>query len=115
MSKGKKFRGIPGGGNIQNILKQAQVMQSRIQETQGQIEAHQCDAQAGGGVVKIVMDGRYRVVSLEITKEVIDPNDQEMLQDLISAAINEVTAKVQEYTKEKLGNVTGGVSIPGLF
>jgi nucleoid-associated protein EbfC len=117
MVKRKGFRGVAGGGggNMQGFLKQAQKMQSRIQETQESIESHQCDAQAGGGVVKIVMDGKYRVVSLEIDKEVIDPEDKEMLQDLVTAAINEVTAKVQEYTKDKLGSVTGGMNIPGLF
>jgi len=107
-----------GGGNPQNLqalVQQAKKMQEDIAKTQALLESYTVEAQSGGGMVKVVLDGRYRVVSLTIEKQVVDPEDVEMLQDMITAAFNEATIKVHEHAQAEMGKVTGGISIPGLF
>lgn len=111
MAKG--FGGIPG--NMQGILKQAQKMKEQIEKTQEAVESFELESQAGGGMVKVRMNGKFRVVSIEISKEVINPEDPEMLQDLIRAACNEAAAQIHDHTKNEMSKVTGGLSIPGLL
>lgn len=116
MAKG--FRGMPQNGQGQNlagIVQQAKKMQEDIARTQAALESFTVEAQSGGGMVKVVIDGRYRVISLEVQPAVVDPADIDMLQDLIKAAFNEALAKVQEHAQTEMGKVTGGMSIPGLF
>lgn len=110
---GKGFGGIPG--NMQGLMKQAQKMQENIQKAQEDSEALQAEASAGGGMVKAVANGKNQLISLEIERDVVDPEDVEMLQDLIVAAANEALAKVQESVRQELAKATGGMSIPGLF
>jgi len=100
---------------IGNIMKQAQQMQQRIARVQQELELREVEAAAGGGMVTAVVSGKMQLVSLNIEKEVVDPDDVEMLQDLISAAINEALKKSQEMMQEEMGKVTGGMNLPGLF
>ena len=111
MAKG--FSGVPG--NMQALVKQAQKMQQDLQKAQQEAELFSADGTAGGGVVKIVANGKQEIVSVAISKEVVNPDDVEMLQDLVRAAANEALTKVREHTKNALGSVTGGLNIPGLF
>ena len=110
MAKG--FPGIPG--NMQGLLKQAQKMQEDLKKAQEKSEQIEVEAQAGGGMVKVSVNGRNRITSLQIDREVVNPDDIEMLQDLITAAVNEGLARVQEAQKAELAKITGGMSIPGL-
>ncbi|MEA5115013.1 MAG: YbaB/EbfC family nucleoid-associated protein [Geobacteraceae bacterium] len=100
---------------LAQIMKQAQMMQqkmARLQEEAGQKTA---EAASGGGVVTAVVNGKNQIVSLVIRKEAVDPEDVEMLQDLVMAAVNEALKKVQSDVAEEMGKITGGLSIPGLF
>ena len=113
MSKGFKGGGMPG--NMQGMMQQVQKMQEALMKAQEEAKDATAEGTAGGGMVKATCNGKFEVVSLEIEKEVINPDDSEMLQDLIMAAINGAMTKVQEETKEKLAAATGGMNIPGLF
>jgi hypothetical protein len=100
---------------LAQIMKQAQMMQqkmARLQEEAGQKTA---EAAAGGGAVTAVVNGKNQIVSLSIRKEAVDPEDVEMLQDLVVAAVNEALKKVQSDVADEMGKITGGMSIPGLF
>ncbi len=99
-------------GDPRKMMKQVQQMQERMQQ---EIAAMRVEAQAGGGMVKVVMTGEKTLESLTIDPEVVSKDDVEMLQDLILAAINEAMNKVDAELKEKLGGLTGGMKIPGLF
>lgn len=99
-------------GNPQKLMKQVQQMQERVQK---EIAALEIEATAGGGMVKVVMDGSKNVKGLTIDPEVVSKDDVEMLQDLILAAVNEAARKVDEAIQEKLGGLAGGMKIPGLF
>jgi DNA-binding YbaB/EbfC family protein len=98
-----------------NIMKQAQQMQKKMGQMQQEMESQQVEATAGGGMVTAVVNGRQKLLSLTIDPEVVDPEDVEMLQDLISAAVNEAINKSQEMMQEEMGKLTGGMNIPGLF
>ena len=111
MAKG--FSGLPG--NMNEILKQAQKMQEKLQKAQEESANFTADASSGGGMVKAVANGKNQIAALEINKEVVNPADIEMLQDLVVAAVNEALQKVQASVKNELGKLTGGMNIPGLF
>lgn len=100
--------------NINNIMKQAKKMQEKIGKLQQELENKTIEAQAGGGMVRVVVNGKFEVVSLKIEKEVVNPEDIEMLQDLIVAAVNEGIRKSQEMASAEMGKITGGLSIPGM-
>ena len=100
--------------NFGNIMKQAKKMQERIGELQQELEAKTIEAQAGGGMVRVVVNGKFEIVSLKIEKEVVNPEDIEMLQDLISAAVNEGIRKAQEMASAEMAKITGGLGIPGM-
>jgi DNA-binding YbaB/EbfC family protein len=97
------------------MMKQAQQLQTRMMKMQEALADKTVEASAGGGMVKVVASGRQQVVSLVIEKEVVDPNDIEMLQDLICAAVNDALAKSQEMVSGEMSKLTGGLSIPGLM
>ncbi len=102
--------------NPNNMMKQVQKMQEDMQKAQQELEAKEYSASVGGGAVEITMTGKKTVSSVTIKPEVVDPDDIEMLQDLISAAINEVISKIEEDSSETMGQITGSMpSIPGLF
>lgn len=95
------------------ILRQAQQMQARLAKAQEELDAATVEGSAGGGVVKVVMTGQQRLQKVEIAPEAAE--DVEMLQDLILAAVNDAQDKVQKLVSEKMGALTGGMNIPGLF
>ena len=89
-------------------------MQERMANMQKELEMKTIEAQAGGGMVRVVVNGKYEVVSMKIEKEVVNPEDIEMLQDLIAAAVNEGVRKAQEMSSSEMAKITGGLNIPGL-
>ena len=100
-----------GGGDPRKLMKQLQQAQQRIQE---EIAALSIEATAGGGMVKVTMDGQKNLTTLSIDKEAVDPEDVEMLQDLVLAAVNEAARKVDEAIQQKVGGLTGGLKLPGV-
>jgi len=99
--------------NIGNIMKQAKKMQEKITRLQQELETRTVEAQAGGGMVRVVVNGKFEIVSLKIEKDVVNPEDLEMLQDLITAAVNEGVRKSQELASSEMSKITGGIGIPG--
>lgn len=104
-----------GAQNMNAMIRQAQKMQDEISELQEEIEAREFSATAGGGAVQVVVTGKKSIKSLTIQPEVVDPEDIEMLQDLVISAINEAINNVEEITETEMSKITGGVSLPGLF
>ena len=99
--------------NFNTIMKQAKKMQERMAQMQKEMETKTVEAQAGGGMVSVVINGKYEIVSLKIEKEVVNSEDIEMLQDLIAAPVNEGIRKAQEAAASEMGKITGGLNIPG--
>ena len=97
------------------MMKQAQQLQTKMMKMQEELADKTIEASAGGGMVKVVANGKQQVVSLEIEKEVVDPDDVEMLQDLVLAAVNDALAKSQEMVSSEMSKLTGGLNIPGLI
>jgi DNA-binding YbaB/EbfC family protein len=97
------------------LLKQAQQVQARMAEMQEKLAKQTVETSAGGGMVTVVMTGGHEIVSIKIDPEVVDPQDVEMLEELIIAACNEARAKVDEMVKSEMSSLTGGMPIPGLF
>jgi len=98
-----------------NILKQAQQMHTRIAQLQEEMAAKTVEGSSGGGMVNIVMNGKQEILSVRIDPEVVNREDIEMLQDLITAAVNEAIRKSHEMMQEEMKKITGGLAIPGLF
>lgn len=103
------------GMNMNKMMKQVQEMQKKMLETQEELKNKTVEATAGGGVVKVVANGHNQILSIDIKPEAVDPEDVEMLQDLMVAAVNEALRKAQEMMASEMGKVTGGMNIPGLF
>jgi DNA-binding YbaB/EbfC family protein len=99
---------------IGNMMKQVQKMQARMMEIQEQLAEERVEGTAGGGMVKAVANGKQEIVEITIDKEVVDPDDIEMLQDLIVAAVNQAQKAAAELAAEKMAEVTGGLNIPGM-
>ena len=97
------------------MLKQAQQLQSKMLKLQEEMAEKTIEATAGGGMVKVVANGKQQIVSIRIEKEVVDPDDVEMLQDLILAAVNDALSKSQDMVSEEMNQLTGGMNIPGLM
>ena len=97
-----------------NFLKQAQQIQARLAKAQEELESETVEASAGGGAVKVVANGKQTLESITIDPAAIDPEDVEILQDMVLAAVNDALAKSQELATERLGAITGGLKIPGL-
>ncbi len=100
--------------NFGNIMKQAKKMQERMARLQQELETKTVDASSGGGMVSVVVNGKFEIVSLKIEKDVVNAEDIEMLQDLVMAAVNEGVRKAQEMTTAEMSKITGGLNIPGL-
>ncbi|MGQ9608019.1 MAG: YbaB/EbfC family nucleoid-associated protein [bacterium] len=99
---------------MDNLMKQAQKMQKQMMEIQEELANRTVEASVGGGVVTVVANGQQDILSIRIDPEVVDPNDVEMLQDLILAAVNEAHRKAQELMTNEMNKLTGGFKIPGL-
>ena len=102
------------GINMQQLMKQAQQMQKKLAEAQESMNEVTVDASAGGGMVKVTVSGDMQVTSLKIDPEAIDPEDVEMLEDMVMAAVNEALRGVGELANRQMGAVTGGLNIPGM-
>ena len=114
MAKG----GFPGfgGGNMANLMKQAQKMQKDMAKLQEELQERIVEASAGGGAVTVLATGKKEIKEINIKPEVVDPDDVEMLQDLILAAVNEALRKAEEMVSSEMGKITGGLGgMPGLF
>ena len=108
-----KKGGYPGGMNMGNLMKQAQKMQQQMQEAQEELEASEITATAGGGVVEVTVGGNKEIKNIKIDPDVVDPEDVETLEDLITAAVNEAIRKMEEQAQEEMSKITGQVG--GLF
>ena len=108
------FPGMPGG-NMQQMLKQAQKMQEKLAKVQEELEAREYEASAGGGMVTVKANGKKEILALTIQPEAVDPEDVEMLQDMVMAAVNEVLRQVEETSSQEMGKLTGGLNLGGLF
>jgi len=97
-----------------NMMKQAQQLQSKMLRLQEELAEKTVEASAGGGMVKVVANGKQQIVSVQIEKEVVDPDDVEMLQDLVLAAANDALTRSQEMVSTEMSKLTGGLNIPGL-
>jgi DNA-binding YbaB/EbfC family protein len=100
---------------LANIMKQAQMIQGKMAKLQEEAKLKTAEATSGGGVVSVKVNGKNEVLELTIKKEAVDPNEVEMLQDLVIAAVNEAMKKVQAELSEEMSRITGGMNIPGLF
>ena len=116
MAKGG-FRGMPGGGGMNQaaMMKQAQKMQQEMLRMQEEMERKTYTATAGGGMVKAEVSGKNEVVSLEINPEAVDPDDVEMLQDMVIAAVNEALRTAETDRNSQMARMTGGLNLGGLF
>jgi hypothetical protein len=103
-----------GRGGMGNIMKQAQMMQKRMAQVQQELEERRIEASAGGGMVTAVVSGKQQLLSLTIDPKAVDPDDVEMLQDLVVAAISEALKQSQQLAQDEMSKVTGGMNIPGL-
>lgn len=112
MAKG----GFPGmGGNMNNLIKQAQKFQKDMEEMQKNLETKSYEASVGGGAVTVLVNGKRQLTDITIKPEVVDADDVEMLQDLVLTAVNEALKKAEEDTNNSMGKLTGGMNMPGLF
>ena len=114
MAKGG-YRGGMGGGMNMNMIKQAQKMQQDMLKMQEEMESMEYDATAGGGMVKAVVNGKHELLSLTINPEAVDPEDVEMLQDMVVAAVNEAMRKGEAEAAQNMSKLTGGLNLGGLF
>ncbi|MBQ3124392.1 MAG: YbaB/EbfC family nucleoid-associated protein [Clostridia bacterium] len=115
-----KYKGFSGAGmnqkqNMNSVIKQAQKMQEEMERVQQETEEEQVEATSGGGAVKVVVNGKKELISIKLDPDAVDPDDVETLEDLIMAAVNEGVKKAEEIMSERMGAITGGLNIPGLF
>ena len=109
-----KRGGFQGGmpGNMNNLMKQAQRMQRQMEEKQGELENATYEATSGGGVVTVTVSGKREILSIKMKEEVVDPDDIEMLEDLLVTAINEAMRKVDAVSEAAMSGITGGLNLP---
>jgi len=108
-------KGLSGMGNMNQMLKQAQKLQEEMARTQEEVKTKTVEATAGGGAVKVVVNGSLELLELHIQPDAVNPEDVEMLEDLVKAAVNEGFRKAQELVSVEMSKLTGGLKIPGLF
>lgn len=114
MGKGMRAGKKPSGGGMQKQLQQMQAMQRKMEVLQAEIEEKEVTTTAGGGAVTVTVSGKKEVTGLVLKPEVVDPEDIEMLQDLIMVAVNEGLRQIEEISNSEMGKLTGGLGIPGL-
>ncbi len=107
---------FPGGKKgMKDLMKQAKKMQDDMMKAQEELAIKILEGTSGGGMVNVIMNGKIQLVSLNIDKEVVDPDDIEMLEDLVIAAVNEAHEKITKTSEDEMGKLTGGLKIPGMF
>lgn len=104
-----------GAGNMNQMLKQAQKMQEDMTNLQADLEQREYTASSGGGLVEVTVDGKHLIKSIKINPDAVDPDDSEMLEDLITVAVNEAISNAIKTSEEEMGAITGGLNIPGMF
>lgn len=117
MMAGKKQRARSGGNDMQKQLKQLQAMQAEMEQTQAELAEKEITTTAGGGAVEVTINGNKQITKLSIDKDVVDPDDVEMLEDLVTAAVNEAIRQIEELAENEMNKITaplGGLGIPGL-
>lgn len=113
-----KRGGFPGGampGNMNNLMKQAQRMQRQMEESQKELEVKEFTAKAGGGAVEVTVTGKKEITKVKLSQEVVDPDDIEMLEDLVMAAVNEALRMAEDANAEVMNKMTGGLGLGGGF
>ncbi len=113
-----KKGGFPGGampGNMNNMMKQVQKMQKDMEKIQSELSEKEVEASAGGGAITVKVNGKKEIISISIKPEVVDPEDVEMLEDLIMSAVNEALRSAEEMMSSGMSKVTSGLNLPGMF
>ena len=115
-----KYKGFGGSGmnqnkKVPNVVKQAQLMQEKMESVQQEVEKQEVEATAGGGAVTVKMSGKKEVLSVRIKPEAVDPEDVETLEDLITVAVNDAIKQAEALMESAMGEITGNINIPGLF
>ncbi len=115
-----KYKGFGGSGmnqnkKVPNVVKQAQMMQEKMEAVQAEVEKQEIEATAGGGAVTIKMNGKKEVKSVSIKPEAVDPEDVETLEDLITVSVNDAIKKAEALMESAMGEITGNINLPGLF
>ena len=114
--KARLPKGMGGGPqNMQSMIRQAQKMQEEMEKTQAELDEKEYETQAGGGAVKVKINGKKEIVSLEISPDIVDPEDIETLSDVILAAVNEDIKTVEKTNSEAMNKITGNLNVPGIF
>ena len=106
---------IPKAPSQSEMMRQVQKMQEDMQNKQAELDAREYEVSAGGGVVKVKINGKKEVLNIDIAEEIVDPDDIETLSDILVAAVNEAIKKVDSTNEAEMGKITGGLSMPGLF
>ncbi len=107
-------KGLGGLGNMGQLMKHALDLKANMERLKDELGNARVEASAGGGMVTVEMNGKMEVLSLHIDREIVNPDDPEMLETLVAAAVNEATRKAQELVRDKMSELTGGLDIPGL-
>ena len=109
------FPGMMGGANMQQLARQAQKLQQQMTKMQEELDAREFEATSGGGMVTAKVNGKRELLALTIKPEAVDPDDVEMLEDMVLAAVNEALRTAAETVERDMGKLTGGMGMPGLF
>lgn len=104
-----------GGGNMNQMLRQAQQMQQDMANLQADLEEREFSATSGGGLVEVTVDGKHFIKSIKINPDAVDPDDSEMLEDLVTVAVNEAIGNAIKTSEEEMAAITGGLNLPGMF
>ena len=115
MARNNHFGGFGGGANMQQLMRQAQKLQEQMTKAQEELDEREYSAQAGGGMISVTVTGKRELKSLEIKPECVDPDDVEMLQDMIMAAVNEAMRTADTEAANNMSRLTGGLNLGGLF
>lgn len=115
-----KYKGFGGSGmnqnkKVPNVVKQAQLMQEKMETVQQEVEKQEVEATAGGGAVTVKMNGKKEVISVKIKPEAVDPEDVETLEDLITVAVNDAIKQAEALMESAMSEITGNINLPGLF
>ncbi len=114
--KARLPKGMGGGPqNMQSMIRQAQKMQEDMEKAQAELDAKEYETQAGGGAVKVKINGKREILSLTLAPEIVDPDDIETLADAVTAAVNEAIKKVEAENSETMNKITGNLNVPGMF
>jgi len=111
----KGFNPMGGGMNMQQLMKQAQKMQKQMADMQDNLADKTMEVSSGGGAVKVTVSGEKKILDLQISPDVVDPDDVEMLQDLVLSAVNEALRQMEESVSSEMSKLTGGLNLPGMF